>query len=253
MTHSSPELHHARALEPAGDSVARWGLFAGVAGVGVGMGMALTGAVVPGSCVAGAALLLFIAALLIRRKYGPPALLDGPALPTGPDYVDAESRLPNTRYLTELLNREIARSVRYGDRSAIALFDVRPAGYQKPAEGEDTPSPSQYVAKCLLDSARSSDIVGRLDETHFIVVLSESDAEGADTFTERTRTKLGTVPFARTANGTGIYVRAWAGAAHWEPSITTTSEYLQAANDVLERTRTGYESEQSWYRGERGD
>lgn len=252
MTHSSPELRHAETFGAAGGSAGRWGMFAGVAGVGVGMGMALTGATIPGACVAAAAALLFTASLLVRRRAEPE---HGRAaeIPAGPEYVDAESGLPNVRHITELLQREIARSQRYGDRTAIALFDVRPAGYSRPPEGEAVQSPARFVASCLLEAARSSDIVGRLDETHFIVVLSESDANGAESFTERTRTKLGTMPFARSADDTGIYVRAWAGAARWEPSITTPSAYLRAANDVLEQTRTGYESEQSWYRGERGD
>lgn len=253
MTHSSPEVRHVEALEPGGDSAARWGMFAGVAGVGVGMGMALTGAMVPGICVGAAAALLFVASLLVRRKQQPARPAAATVLPVGPDYLDTESGLPNVRHITELLKREIARSVRYGDRTAIALFDVRPAGYTKPPEGEDEHSPGKYVATCLLESARTSDIVGRLDETHFIVVLSESDAGGAESFTERTRTRLGTMPFARSADGTGIYVRAWAGTARWEPEITTPSDYLRAANDMLEATRSGYESEQSWYRGERGD
>ena len=250
MAHSSPELRRAEMLQPGEESITRWGLFGGVAGVGVGMGMALTGATVPGACVAGAAGLLFAASFLINRKNQPAPLVDLSSLAAGPEYLDAESGLPNWRYIAELLKREIARSVRHGDRTAVALFDVRPAGSQKPTDDEEAVSPAKYVADCLLESARTADIVGRLDETHYIVVLCESDAQGANTFTERTRTKLGTTPFARTAGGAGIYVRAWAGSAHWDPSITTTTEYLKAANDMLELTRPGYESEQSWYRGE---
>ena len=252
MAHSSPELRQSGAAN-GGAELYRWGLLAAAMGLGVGMGMAATGVTAPGVAVAGASAALCIASVLAGRGAHGSRAKDAADPCAGPEYVDEESGLPNARQVHELLKREIARGLRYGDRTAVALYDVRPAAYQERDGQESRPSPARYVAACLLESARKSDIVARLDETHFVVVLTESDVEGAETFTERTRTKLGTTPFARAADATGLYVRAWAGAARWEASITTPAQYLQAANAALESTRPGYESEQSWYRGGWGD
>ncbi len=169
-------------------------------------------------------------------------------LPAVTRLVDPETGLPNYHELAATLRREIARAKRYGDRSVLAVFDVRVASFKPTNLNPNPPSPARYVAGVLGQQARESDLVARLDTTHFVVFLTECDAAGASLFTERARTKLSSFVFARNEDGTGIFVRAWAGFAPWDPAFTEPNFYIQAAMDHLERQRPAYRAAESEFR-----
>lgn len=169
-------------------------------------------------------------------------------MPAPTRLLDPETGLPNYPELAATLRREIARAKRYGDRSALAVFDVRVASFKPSNLHPAPPSPARFAAAVLTEQARESDLVARLDTTHFVVFLTECDAAGASQFTERTRTKLSTFVFARNEDGTGIFVRSFAGFAAWDPAFTEPNYYIQAAIDHLERQRPAYRAAESEFR-----
>ncbi len=239
MAHPSPENHATIVgrIAPIGGSI----------GLGLGLGLAATGEILPGSAVALVSLIVLVARALRPR----PAAVPVAEPEHTAELVDPETGLPNSAQLHDLLRREIARSLRYGDRAALAIFDVRITGYH-PAPGVPAPpSPAQYVASTMLEAARTSDIVARIDTTHFAVVLTECTDDGAVHFGDRLRTRLGTMPFAHTEDGKGIYVRAWSGVAHWNTAIETPGEFTELALQNLETTRRGYESAQAGFRAQK--
>ena len=244
MAHPSPEARYADFADPGYRR--SWSLAVGAVTLGLGMGMVATGVTWPGAAIAVAGSAFLGGTWVFRRKQSPSntAVRD-----TRTAAIDPETGLPCPPQLEELLRREIARSQRYGDRTALAVFDVQVTGFKPDEEHKLPPSPAKHVAASLHECAREADIVARLDDTHFVVMLTESDANGAGQFAERTRTKLGTMPFARAADGNGIYVRAWAGWARWDPEFKTPAGYVQAALSQLEATRSQYEHEHSWFRG----
>jgi GGDEF domain-containing protein len=166
--------------------------------------------------------------------------------------IDGESGLGNDRELYELLRREIARSRRYGDRSTLVVFDIRVVGYKATPEAPLPPSPARFVAETLMGCIREADFVTRLDMTHFVVLLTECDRDGARMFAERARTRIASTPYARDHDNGHIYARAWAGYASWDPSITKPDDYLSAAMAEFERTRPQYEMAQLWFGGKIG-
>lgn len=222
-------------------------------GLGLGVGLAITGEFVPGAAVGGGAALALAGSSLLRRvrgRGGAPVILDGVAEAHAIALIDGETGLPNAQQLDDLLRREIARSMRYGDRSALAVFDVRISGFQPGSAGAVLPpSPARYIAATMLQAARTSDIVARLDTTRFAVVLTECDDNGAGVFCERLRTRLGTMPFAHTDDGRGVYVRAWAGMVRWDPAYTDPERYIGGAVQNMEFSRPAYESAQGFFRG----
>lgn len=224
-----------------------WTLAAGAVATGLGMGLAATSEFVPGLaiCLAGCLLLGGTWVFGRKAKHG---VAEAPRTDMRGEAVDPETDLPCQPQLTELLRREMARSRRYGDRTALAIFDVRVTGAAS-HDGTVLPSPAKHIAASLLESAREADIVARLGPTQFVVMLTESDGDGAAQFAERARTRLGTTPFTRLDDGHGVYVRAWAGWARWEPAFESPERYLDAAIAALEHTRPGYEAQQSWFRG----
>lgn len=169
--------------------------------------------------------------------------------PTRPQTVDGETGLGNHRQMNDLLRREIARGMRYGDRSALAVFDVRVAGFRPSGAEPEPPSPAEFVAEVLVREARESDVVCRIDLTHFAVFLTEADAAGGELFVQRVRTAVSRSPYARNANGSGIYARAWAGCVGWDPNLTTPAAYLAAAMDALELARTALHAQETYFAG----
>lgn len=247
MAHSSHEARY-HEIAPESGERRRWTLVVGAVATGLGMGLVATGATVPGIIIALAGFALWVGSWHFTSRSNPITL---PRQRTvEPDTIDRETGLPCPPQLTELLRREIARSQRYGDRTSLTVFDVRITGFEPTEAQPIPPSPARHIAASLIEAARASDIVARLDETRFVVMLTESTSEGAAQFCERTRTKLGTTPFARLDDGKPLYVRAWAGWSGWDPSFSAPSDYISAACDQLELTRKGYEDQQSWYRGE---
>ena len=74
------------------------------------------------------------------------------------------------------------------------------------------------------------------------MLLIEAEDEGAKQFTERVRTRIGSNAYARRADGTGLFARAWAGVASWEPTFDSVEAYARAAEHSLASTYRGYEA-----------
>ena len=163
-----------------------------------------------------------------------------PAPPPATRLLDPETGLANYHELAATLRREIARARRYGDRSSLAVFNIKVASFKPSQLNPQPPSPARFVAGVLAEQARESDLIARLDTTHFVVFLTECDSAGATLFTERTRTRLSSFVYARNEDGTGIYLRAWAGWAAWDPAFVEPNLYIQAAFDHLERQRPAH-------------
>jgi GGDEF domain-containing protein len=140
-----------------------------------------------------------------RKKEQPPAT--GSEVDFSTLEVDPETGLMGAVGFEEALQKEIARGLRYGSRSALAMFEV---GVAERATGP-LPSPAKFVAQILRKAARKSDVAARVSPTLFAVLLVEAEGEGAKQFTERVRTAIGSHPYARRADGSGLFARAWAG------------------------------------------
>ena len=184
---------------------------------------------------------------MLKLKRTPEPAPQKPAGP--PPTTDHETGLLLLHEFATHLEREVSRGQRYGSASALALFDVRVAVTEQNA-GSPLPSPARHVAHILQQEARTADIAARLDLATFAVLLINADSKGALSFTERCRTRIGSEPYVRGANGFGLYARAWAGVADWNPGIETPEQYVDAAVAALQQTFSGYEAAQSWFRGE---
>ncbi|MFN8506774.1 MAG: diguanylate cyclase [Dehalococcoidia bacterium] len=162
--------------------------------------------------------------------------------------VDPESGMLNGRMFRDILEREIARSIRYGDRAALAIFEVTTANFRPSRPGEKPPSYGEHVAHVFARIARRSDVVLRLDTNRFAVVLSECDRDGAALFVYRMRTQLSMGAYARNDDGSSIYARAIGGCVQWAPEFTDARSYVDAAFADLERNRREIESEEARFR-----
>ncbi|MBI5948849.1 MAG: diguanylate cyclase [Chloroflexi bacterium] len=187
--------------------------------------------------------------MMFKRASAPePQREPAPKPPPPTRLLDPETGLPNYHELAATLRREIARARRYGDRSSLAVFEVKVASFKPSAGNPHPPSPARFVAGVLHEQARESDLIARLDTTHFVVFLTECDTTGASLFTERTRTRLSTFVYARNEDGTGIFLRARAGFAAWEPALSEPNLYIQAAFDHMDRQLSAYSAAEGEFR-----
>ena len=166
-----------------------------------------------------------------------------------PELLDTETGLAGPELFMDLLQRDIERSLRHGNEMTLMVFDIVIVGFKPTAAEPEPPSVARAVTAVLRDVARRSDIPARLGEFRFAVLLTFAEQPGADQFSERVRTRIGTNPYARDLAGNAVHARAWAGAMPWEPQYQDAAAYIAAAVQNMDETRSGYEHVQGWFKG----
>ncbi|MCK9521142.1 MAG: hypothetical protein M0R74_19285 [Dehalococcoidia bacterium] len=166
-----------------------------------------------------------------------------------PLLVDPETGVGTAHLLDELLHREIARSLRHAAPLALALFEIEVTGFRPAVPGELPPSPAPFVARVLVNTARESDFVVRLDRRVFALILVECEAAGGEALVARVLTQLSREPYARNADGTGIFVRAAGAATGWRREFATPGHFLEQARLALGEYGRALSVEHSWFAG----
>ncbi len=92
--------------------------------------------------------------------------------------------MPGRLAWNDALDRESTRSTRYGRPSAVAIFELRPL---RPSATMDSwvRMHATPIGQVLLRMARATDIVARVADTRFQVLLPETNRDGAGEFAER--------------------------------------------------------------------
>ena len=102
--------------------------------------------------------------------------------------TDPLTQLLNRRALTERITAEMERALRYDSTMALLMIDLD--HFKKVNDtyghlvGDDV---LRDVAQLLGETIRGSDIVARYGGEEFLVLLPETDDEGAESFAERIR------------------------------------------------------------------
>jgi diguanylate cyclase (GGDEF)-like protein len=119
--------------------------------------------------------------------------------------TDALTGVFNRRHLEEELWRFVRLATRHGDSVAVILFDI-----DSFTQIDDTHGPEagdavlREFTRRVREAVRAEDILGRwgdaaegkADEPQFLLVLPQTDVEGACVFGERVRSAIAAAPFA---------------------------------------------------------
>jgi diguanylate cyclase (GGDEF)-like protein len=144
-------------------------------------------------------------------------------------YRDALTNCLSFAALTHELEREVKRA-RRSERPLSCLF-LDLDGFKEVNDTHGHQAGNAVLvatARRLIERTRQTDIVGRYGGDEFVVVLPETDAEGADALAGT----LGAEIADATYDVLGERVLASIGVAQWEPEMTAT-HLLEAADAAL--------------------
>jgi diguanylate cyclase (GGDEF)-like protein len=110
--------------------------------------------------------------------------------------IDALTEIHNKRSLLEFLERELARSARYGRPLSLVLFDIDNfKGINDELGHLGGDFTLRELASRIKGNIRREELFARYGGEEFAVVLPETNREGASIFSERIRRTVANQPF----------------------------------------------------------
>jgi diguanylate cyclase (GGDEF)-like protein len=164
-----------------------------------------------------------------RRRAGEVAAVTAAAL------TDPLTGILNRRGFLDAAERELVRARRYDHPLALAFVDVRGLKAVNDSEGHLAGDRLlKQVSLLLNESARTSDVIGRIGGDELAVLLVEQSAEGAAAMTHRVRSQI---PVHRASLGLASAWDVTIGAASFPEDGGTIEQLLEAADRRLYEQR----------------
>jgi diguanylate cyclase (GGDEF)-like protein/PAS domain S-box-containing protein len=148
-------------------------------------------------------------------------------------FRDPLTGLYNRRFLEETLRREVARGARSGAPFSIMMLDLDHFKRVNDGFGHDAGDlVLRRVARALQDNTRASDIVCRFGGEEFMVVLPDTDRDGAVARAERILASVRNLQLAHDGNALGSITTSIGLALHPRHGETVTA-LVQSADQAL--------------------
>jgi diguanylate cyclase (GGDEF)-like protein len=149
--------------------------------------------------------------------------------------TDQLTGILNRRGFSEAAERELVRARRYEHPLAVAFIDVRGLKAVNDSEGHRAGDRLlRQVTELLRESARETDVVGRIGGDELAVLLVEQSAEGAAAMARRVRAQISS---HRAALGLSTRWDVTIGAASFPLDGDTLEELLDVADRRLYEQR----------------
>jgi two-component system, cell cycle response regulator len=153
--------------------------------------------------------------------------------------TDPLTQLLNRRALTERISAEMERALRYDSTLALLMIDLD--HFKKVNDsyghlvGDDV---LRDVGQLLRNTIRASDIVARYGGEEFLILLPETDDEGAETFADRVRASMEQHLFASDSLGEPLRLTASIGVAMFPAArIESVEDLFSRADAALYRAK----------------
>ncbi len=138
---------------------------------------------------------------------------------------------PNHRMLIELLDREIARSLRYEHPCAVLFLDIDHFKVLNDTYGHSTgDSALRAFAQHVARHIRAADVLGRWGGEEFLVVLPESDGASALAAAEAIRSSVEAHEFGASC---GWHITCSIGVASFPEHAQTRQDLIEAADHAM--------------------
>ena len=145
----------------------------------------------------------------------------------------------NVRYLNEFLEREFARSRRYGRHLCVLMLDI---DHFKQVNDDHGHLAGDHVLRELASlmnrRVRREELLARYGGEEFVLVLPETTAEGAAAYAETLREMVDKYPFS--FEETQLHVTVSIGVGNFDPNMARPADLLGSADEKLyEAKRSG--------------
>jgi diguanylate cyclase (GGDEF)-like protein len=183
--------------------------------------------------------LLVVSTFVLTHKGVPSWRGDTPA-PARPEdkqeETDLLTDLPTLRYLQERLEDEFARSRRMGKQVSVVLVDINNlTAVNKEYGVKAGDEVLRHVARAVDGTRRYNDVVARLGDDEFGVLLMDCTEDGVRAFIERLEERLSRE--SAVADVGGRTISLWAGvcsgSATSQPQMGIADEVLESAMESL--------------------
>jgi len=151
--------------------------------------------------------------------------------------TDPVTGLRTRRYATEVLNIEWIRARRYRTPMAVMMADLD--HFKRVNDEYGHPAGDAVlrgVSEVLRQTLRAVDVAGRYGGEEVLVILPQTEAEGALQLAERWRQAIEAARFTA-PDGRGVEVTVSIGVASFDPGHATADELVAAADEALYRAK----------------
>jgi two-component system cell cycle response regulator len=147
--------------------------------------------------------------------------------------TDPLTQLLNRRALTERLRAEMERALRADGTVALLMLDLDHFKRVNDSHGHLVgDAVLREVAELLISEVRLGDLVGRFGGEEFLVVLPDTDDDGASAFAERIREAVDANAFAGREGAPALHMTASIGVATFPAALIESVEDLFARADA---------------------
>jgi two-component system cell cycle response regulator len=148
--------------------------------------------------------------------------------------TDPLTGVANRGHIEHCLADEVARARRHGHRLAVGMLDID--HFKRVNDGFGHPFGDRVireVARILAETVRQVDKVGRYGGEEFLLVLPDTDLEGARILAERVRALVDEVTF----EAEGFHGTVSIGVAQWTPESDTWEGLVSQADQALDEAK----------------
>ena len=154
--------------------------------------------------------------------------------------IDALTDIHNKRYLLEFLDRELARSARYQRPLALMMFDLdhfKSINDDMGHLGGDFTL--REIASCVKGTIRKQELFARFGGEEFIVVLPETNDEGAFVVAKRLRVLVENHPFEYEGKSFPMTISVGVATTKGDETLTPSELIRQADDKVYQAKNLG--------------
>ncbi|HWG42720.1 MAG TPA: GGDEF domain-containing protein [Gemmataceae bacterium] len=154
--------------------------------------------------------------------------------------IDALTEAHNKRYLLEFLDRELSRSERYGRPLAIIMFDIdrfKSINDELGHLGGDFTL--REMSGCVKTCVRKEELFARYGGEEFIIVLPETNLEGAITVAERLRSMVEKHAFQYEGKSYPLTVSVGVAATNGDRPLSPSDLIGEADEKLFDAKREG--------------
>ncbi|MEW6380187.1 MAG: HDOD domain-containing protein [bacterium] len=152
--------------------------------------------------------------------------------------IDSLTEVYNRRQLDSSLSNEVNRSARFQQIFSIALFDIDHFKEVNDTYGHPVGDlVLKDVSAIIKSNSRNIDIVGRLGGDEFLVILPNTEIQGALTFAERVRVIVERYGLLRQKNFPKCQITLSIGLASFNNAMDTPERLLNKADKALYQSK----------------